>query len=467
MPQYYSRRDFLRTLGKGAGSLAAMQMLRPSCLMADTPNNPNGTIKYLILLVMDGGYDGHTIFPFTDDRQDIMALRRPTIGIPKANVLGLNGAALGLNPALTGLHAIHGAGNLKLLGGVGTAGASASHEDAKQYYSDGGKSLTPSIRYGHIARLANTYSLNVNQVWGLLSSNTRPDFRLPNGYAGLQVNGKISGFTYQNRDSDLGGSTAEGTFSRSIVTSVRGLNGAQSPLEERFAQAIDRLETNVPVIQAVAARVPGTGYPDYNNGSDPDFAAISNNKRVIDAFIDADRVITDRVASSDTTPVIIQISWGGFDDHADLTVRLGQKMRTLDRLLAPFRAHMTELGVWDKTAIYGYSEFNRTLSENGALNSEGAGTGGGTDHSQSNIHFLVGGRVAGGNTAVVGSLPSLEFIDMRRVNRTPSQSAWINNGMPYSIDYRDVLSQLVQAMGFDTAPIYPENFPHQNLQLFT
>jgi uncharacterized protein (DUF1501 family) len=78
----------------------------------------------LVVIQLAGGNDGlNTIIPFEDD---LYFKARPTIGIPKAQVIPLEGA-IGLHPGLGPLKGLYESGNLAIIQGVGYPNPNRSH----------------------------------------------------------------------------------------------------------------------------------------------------------------------------------------------------------------------------------------------------------------------------------------------------------------------------------------------------
>ncbi len=93
----------------------------------------------------------------------------------------------------------------------------------------------------------------------------------------------------------------------------------------------------------------------------------------------------------------------GFDTHNDQRRRHDAAMRTLDFELAALLRRLETSAAGRATTVLVYSEFGRTLTENGL---------GGTDHGAAGPVFVAGARVRGG---VYGTHPSLTELDDGRL----------------------------------------------------
>ena len=103
----------------------------------------------------------------------------------------------------------------------------------------------------------------------------------------------------------------------------------------------------------------------------------------------------------------------------------------LGRGLQALRAALGELGKWNDTLVLTYAEFGRRPKEN---------QNNGTDHGTANVHFALGGKVAGGLYGAAPDLTRLSgdgnpgyALDFRGVYATVLDRWW-------RVDSRDVLS---------------------------
>src|SRR6202051_2045170 len=96
----------------------------------------------LVVLQLAGGNDGlNTVIPFEDD---LYFKARPTLAVPKAQVLPLDGV-VGLNPSLAPLKNLYDGGNLAIIQGVGYPNPNRSHFRSTEIWqtaSDAQQNLT-------------------------------------------------------------------------------------------------------------------------------------------------------------------------------------------------------------------------------------------------------------------------------------------------------------------------------------
>jgi uncharacterized protein (DUF1501 family) len=129
------------------------------------------------------------------------------------------------------------------------------------------------------------------------------------------------------------------------------------------------------------------------------------------------------------------VDLGGWDTHENQGTQGGVLERLLTRLGRGLHAFYTDVGERiDDISVVTMSEFGRCVQENGSR---------GTDHGHGNIMFLMGGGVAGGQ--VFTQWPTLAPV------------ALDDGDLAITIDYRDVLAELVQQRLLN--PALEEIFP--------
>ena len=114
----------------------------------------------------------------------------------------------------------------------------------------------------------------------------------------------------------------------------------------------------------------------------------------------------------------VRVTLQGFDTH---TNQAGTQSRLLGELaggLTALKSALGELGRWNETLVLTYAEFGRRPKENLSQ---------GTDHGTANVHFALGGRVAGG---LYGELPDLTALNG-------------DGNVRHAIDFRDVYATVL------------------------
>jgi len=89
----------------------------------------------------------------------------------------------------------------------------------------------------------------------------------------------------------------------------------------------------------------------------------------------------------------------GYDTHSQQKYPHAELLNNFADAVAAFFADMTESKLADRVALIAFSEFGRTIRENGS---------GGTDHGTAGAVLVVGPGAKGG---VIGSMPSLTDLD--------------------------------------------------------
>ncbi|MCC6197262.1 MAG: DUF1501 domain-containing protein [Burkholderiales bacterium] len=156
------------------------------------------------------------------------------------------------------------------------------------------------------------------------------------------------------------------------------------------------------------------------------------------AFGNAIRTAAQIIANPSGVAVV-RVTLSGFDTHANQPGTHGQLLAQVANGLVALEAALVELGRWNDTLILTYAEFGRRPKEN--QNS-------GTDHGTANVHFALGGRVAGG---LYGAQPDLArlspdgnpafALDFRAVYATVLERWW-------NVSSRDALGGRFAAVPF-------------------
>jgi uncharacterized protein (DUF1501 family) len=119
---------------------------------------------------------------------------------------------------------------------------------------------------------------------------------------------------------------------------------------------------------------------------------------------------------------------GGFDNHAGQRDNHAALLKQLSRSLAAFADDLARDNQFDRVALMTFSEFGRTLSENGRR---------GTGHGEAQPIFLLGGRVRGG---LIGKHPSLTDLNQ--------------DAPKHHTDFRSVFATMLDNwLGLDSEPV--------------
>jgi uncharacterized protein (DUF1501 family) len=114
----------------------------------------------------------------------------------------------------------------------------------------------------------------------------------------------------------------------------------------------------------------------------------------------ADRLrLVSRLLKADLGTRVFYTTQGGYDTHATQQFTHANLLNEFAGAVAAFFADLQTAKLADRVTLLAFSEFGRTIKENGSA---------GTDHGTAGVVFLAGPHVKGG---VTGTLPSLTDLD--------------------------------------------------------
>ena len=366
------------TLSRRTFLQATPFFLHAAATAATTPN-PDGTI--LVVLQLAGGNDGlNTVVPYDDDHY---GRARTTLRLTARDVLKIDGG-LGFHPALDGIARLYREGQLAILQGVGYPNMNRDHDVGMRSWQTGriGLSKRTEDPDGWLGRVA----------------GTNPD-ALPVAFVGSIP----SPLAIHSRDA--------------IVPAIRDarnwtLVSPQTPCAPAapFAQA-----------QRVAEvlKHPAATYPDL---------PLAQSLRTVAQLIRADLGVRIFLTEQGGT------SPGEFDNHSNQAGNHAVSLRELSQSIAAFCADLSHDHLLDRVLLMTFSEFGRTLSENGRH---------GTGHGAAAPVLLAGGRVKPG---LIGAHPSLSELD--------------NDALKPHTDFRALYATVLESwLGIPATPVLGEHFP--------
>ncbi|WP_412069387.1 DUF1501 domain-containing protein [Rubrivirga sp. IMCC43871] len=393
----WSRRDFLTgatTAAAGAfllGSGASARTVRAS---SHTPLlrslGQTETDRVLVIIQLGGGNDGlNMVVPYTSDAY---YRRRPQIGQAQSSLMTLDGD-YGLNGAMSSLDTMWGDGDLAVVHSAGYPNHSRSHfrstdiwasaSDANEQRTDGwtGRYVDRAFP-GHIAdplpypvaiRIGGASSLLVRGAGGALGMS----FSNPDQFDRLAQTGQY--YDESAVPATLAGD--ELRFVREIYNS--GLRYRDAVYDASQAGENDG----------------EAGYP--GGGLASSLASVA-------------RLIKGGLPSR-----MFAVSIGGFDTHSNQLNRQPGLLRQIAESVRAFYADLA--GDGDRVLTMTFSEFGRTIGQNGAA---------GTDHAEASPLLLFGGGVGGG---LYGDGPG-PVLDTLPDNQ---------NALPMSVDFRSVYASVL------------------------
>jgi len=348
-----NRRHFLRSaialpLSQAIGGAVAT-FGNASVALAAAPATANYN-RVLVLVELKGGNDGlNTLVPYADPAYYAL---RPKIGIKRDDVVQLTDRA-GLHPSLEPFAALWRDRQLAVLQGVGYPDPNLSHFRSIEIWDTASRS-TEYLQDGWLTR----------------AFAAQPT---PRAFA---ADGVIIG------SGDLGPLAGGGTRAIALANTEQFLRRAKlaqpAPITGNPALA-HVLKVEADIVQAAAhldARYKfSTEFPSGNFGN-----AIHTASQVI---------------ANPSGVAVVRVTLTGFDTHVNQSATQARLLKDVAAGLVALRSALVELGKWNETVVLTYAEFGRRPKEN---------ISGGTDHGTANVHFALGGRVAGG---MYGAAPDL------------------------------------------------------------
>jgi len=353
--------------------------------------------KLVVLVELKGGNDGlNTLVPYTDAAYYAL---RPKIAIARDNVVQLSDR-FGLHPSLAPLLPTWKNGKLAVLQGVG--------------YPDPNLSHFRSIEIWDTASKSETY---------------HPDGWLTRAFASDPVPSSFAADGVIIGSSELGPLAGGGTRAIALADTAQFLRRARLALpgETTGNKALAHiLKVEGDIVQAASHL---SGRTDFAT----EFPA--------GAFGSAVRTACQIIANPSGVAVV-RVTLSGFDTHANQPGTQARLLGEVANGLVALQSGLVELGKWNDALVVTYAEFGRRPKEN---------QNNGTDHGTANVHFAMGGRVAGGFYGATPDLTRLSSdgnpayaIDFRSVYATVLDRWW-------SVDSRNALDGKFAAVPFLTA----------------
>lgn len=385
--------------------------------------NPNSSNKVVVILNLFGGNDFlNTVIPLNQYTR--YAQLRPTIGVPLANVLTLNGTSeYGFNPGMSGLRNLYNQGRVGVICGVGAPQNTHGlfdHEESQALFETGQTDLFgASARTGWVGRWLDSIgegavSSGINMGGGdtILAGTTKTPLALnSSGTLALRI-------------------STDGTRRRDFYNRVMAISQAENPVAEYNRSERQRALAQASLISAgISGYTPTVPYPTGNGLSTP--------LRTTAALINANLGIR-----------AIGVGFGGFDTHSDQNIvdtgeTLGyhaRRWQTISDALAAFQADLEGHNQGTQVLTLVHSEFGRRAAENSDL---------GTDHGYAGGMLAIGQTVTGG---IHGQYPGLNQSDLV-----------LNGNVAVTTDFRSVYSTVIaNHFASDPVPVLGGSYPLLN-----
>ena len=398
----FSRRDFLKFMALPA---AAGLLARPKL---HAFFSGDGSVRNLILVDLRGGCDGlNLVVPYGVNGGTYYTEFRGSLAVPQNQVLALSGQ-VGLNPRMTALKAHYDLGRLAVVQGVSYPDPDFSHEVASAIWQSG--ALAGFAPQGWLAK-----HLQAQAVAGPAAVSLDESITLLLDGSG----GFVPAFTdigqfefpsdpYHQPDKD-NRRAAYAAIAAGLAGSPQPSLASMSATSTGLLDLIDQFEA-LPTFSHVGA------YPDNTELSDL-------------------LKLVAQLMYGNLGLRYFHVPYGGWDTHADQesddyhSDRLGK----VSDALSAFHADLAAMGLADDTLVVVFSEFGRTVYQNGSK---------GTDHGTVNPVLVFGNGVSGGLTT---AHPSMDPGDLTE-----------DNELPMVADFRDVFGTVVEDwLGGSAATCFP------------
>ena len=403
----FNRREMLK-LSACATALGVTSFMLPMSAFA------TGTVsgRALILLKLNGGNDGfNTIVPVSGWKgvsaatagsdYAIYQQYRPKIALDPTTLVGRD-AHYGFHPALAALMPAWSAGDMAVALGVGYPGPGSttavtqpmidSHFAGSDMWDTAYVASTDTPGVGWLANLLNkSPSMGNPSIQAALLGNIPPGPLLSNLKSAV-VTPRIA-LTSSTQISD--------------ALSNNGVYAAAYSVQHELDQAalaIDQYSADMP-----PGNLSGLG------------ASLFYVAQLIAGFTNKKGQAIQGLG----IPVFV-IEMGSYDMHQNQLAVQQPLLLDFANSIAYFRNLMIQNGQWNNVMLMTYAEFGRTLTQNSAL---------GTDHGQSNNHFILGGNIKGG------------YIGQQRALNTVSS----NGLLIYTLDFRSLYSTAINFLGGSTS----------------
>jgi uncharacterized protein (DUF1501 family) len=375
-----SRREFIKGTA-GATSLVAFGSSIPGFLARSAAAMQAGQTpreSVLVVIQLTGGNDGlNTVVPYQDDAYH---RSRPTLRIDPAQALKLD-SGLGLHPAMPAFRKLYQEGRLSIIQGVGYPRSSRDHEAAMEDWQTGvlRERVPPGARTGWLGRAIDAAcDPGKTQLRGVFVGEIKAPFSTQTARVVVPSVNSLEewlpvGTAWSDATPPHDSGSSASTGRPPLLTSLRQAAANARLVGRRLVAANQTLRS-----QQSAA------YPPF---------PLAETLALVAQLIRADLGI--RIYSVEFGGGGI----GGFDTHANQAANHGALLRELAESAAAFADDLSRDRLLDSVLVMTFSEFGRTLSENGRR---------GTNHGAAAPMFLVGGRVKGG---LWGTHPSLTDLD--------------------------------------------------------
>lgn len=345
-----------RSLLKSASLLALAPTVPMFLARTARAAGPKADARALVVVQLDGGNDAlNTVVPHTDPEY---AKLRPRLKQDPKQLVKLNDA-LGLHPALKPLGKLWEGGQLAVVPGVGYPNPNRSHFE--------------SMAIWHSARFDKEETRTSYGWLGRALDAGGGESCVVNGEIPQAVRGRRAGVMSLTRAEDL--LLTDPAATKAAVGKASESDDLLAFVRRQAADATAGAEK----VAAMSGDKSDAGYPA---------TALGQRLRLV-----------ARMLKAGSAARVFYTAQGGYDTHAAQANAHFGLLSEFANAVAAFCADLAAAKLADRVALLAFSEFGRTIAENGSV---------GTDHGTAGCVFLAGPSVKGG---VHGTQPSLTELD--------------------------------------------------------
>ncbi|AWM40250.1 hypothetical protein GobsT_12930 [Gemmata obscuriglobus] len=345
----HTRRSFLQS--SAVLALAPTVPLFVSRSLASAPADRDARV--LVVVELDGGNDAlNTVVPLADETY---ARLRPKLKHDPKRLRKLTDS-IGLHPALKPLDKLLDAGRLAVLPGVGYPNPNRSHFESMARWHTASLDPEELTGYGWLGRALD-----------------------PSGGSLFAVGGEVSPALRGRRSSAVAFKRLEELhLADAAARQGVGRDTSEDLLGFVRRQAVDA-HTAADKLARLASTTSGPSYPQ---------SELANRLQ-----------LTARLMKSGVGARVFYTQQSGYDTHSQQQFTHANLLSEFAEAVAAFFADLSESKLADRVALLAFSEFGRTIKENGSV---------GTDHGTAGACFVAAPNV---KAPVAGAMPNLTDLD--------------------------------------------------------
>ena len=404
-----NRRSFLLRSSAAMLSVYGASKLRLGDLEQGIAQAAGANDRVLVSIFLDGGIDSLSVLSPTTD--SIYQSLRPTLALPPgAGTPFGEDPSLRWNPAAASFDALHQAGKMSVLPGVGYSSPDQSHFTSRHYWEVGG--LQPNAVTGWMGRLIDQIGTADNPLQGLsLDGSLSP--ALATGSLPVAA---IDGPSY-----DLWAEGVWGAPEELMYGAVGELGRASAKVKDAGLQTAGGAAAQA--MQLKAQLEPFSG--------DEIVAPVAYPEGQGEWFGERLSALAAMLAAGLPIRCAAVSAPGSFDTHDNQAENFDSDTKLAADSIAAFQADLEARGLADRVVTLVWSEFGRRPEENDS----------GTDHGAGGAAFVIGTQVKG---QMVGEFPGLAQLDA-------------DDNLRATSDFRGLYCSLVeQWFGVDAAAVIPD-----------